>query len=93
LIAKRSFKEEPGNAGLFLLGRTLELRIATRMILFSSRDVAEDESRGRLAQAQDAENPCFLRVILLAYQTRTFPKKQSRRDRAAKLPAGVTLLF
>jgi hypothetical protein len=63
------------------------------MIFFSSRGVAEDKSRERLAQARRAGNPCFLRVILLAYQTRMFPKKQLRRDRATKLPAGVTLLF
>jgi hypothetical protein len=54
------------------------------MIFFSSRDGAVDEFRERLAEARHAENPCFLRVILLAYQTRMFPKKQTRRDRAAK---------
>jgi hypothetical protein len=93
LIAKRSTNEEPGIAGLFLLGQALELRIATRMICFHLAALPKTRFANSFAQAQHAGKPYFLRLILLAHQTRPFLKKQSRRDRASKLSAGVTLLF
>jgi hypothetical protein len=59
LIAKRSTNEEPGIAGLFLLGQALELRIATRMICFSSRSVAEDAFREQFCSSATCRKTLF----------------------------------
>jgi hypothetical protein len=67
LIAKRSFEEKPGNAGLFLFGTLKNCVVLRGRSVFafaaSLKTIHAPFGRAQIAQARRAGNPCSLRLI------------------------------